>query len=297
MFGQMLGPKTGMLFYVGTFNKRIGFAMPSEPLHSHSLKVEKSARIKVTIYEEGQFKMFDGVATARKGSRENFSPGLIGLGMPPWLKISGEVRYSNMRIRKAGPADSKPKAQVAFFLGRLEKEKTYDSYLSLGIAFNNLKKYNKAVEAFAAAEKINPKEVDPILFAGKAMARMKKYDQASKTVERAVGNCVDNHADRRFGVLNYLTWMLATCSDPEVRDGDKAVKYAEEMVALLDENNHYWGNLNTIAAAYAEAGQFENAIKHLQSAIQAAEKADNGKLEDLKKKLKLYQDGKPFHQK
>jgi len=54
--------------------------------------------------------------------------------------------------------------------------------------------------------------------------------------------------------------------------------------------------LSTLAAAYAEAGRFPEAIQTAQRAIQLAEAQSNTRLTgELQSQLKLYQAGAPFH--
>jgi hypothetical protein len=58
--------------------------------------------------------------------------------------------------------------------------------------------------------------------------------------------------------LNNLAWMLATSEKPTVRDGKRAVKYARRVCE--QSNWNCWSFIGTLAAAYAEAGDFHRAI-------------------------------------
>ncbi len=88
--------------------------------------------------------------------------------------------------------------------------------------------------------------------------------------------------------------MLATCPDKKIRDGKQAVKYGI-LVCKLTENKNY-AAFDTLAAAYAEAGDFENAVKTQKQAIKLLPKAKDSKaLKRLDSRLKLYQAKKPYH--
>lgn len=58
--------------------------------------------------------------------------------------------------------------------------------------------------------------------------------------------------------LNNLAWMWATAVDPSVRRGKAAVRYAREACVRSDWN--CWAFIGTLAAAHAEAGDFEQAV-------------------------------------
>ena len=93
-------------------------------------------------------------------------------------------------------------------------------------------------------------------------------------------------------VLNGLAYTLATSRDPKVRDGATAILLGEKAVAVTQRRNP--ALLDTLASAYAEAGEFSKAVAVQEEAI--------GFLEDEKQKiefssrLKLYQAQKPYRQ-
>jgi len=84
---------------------------------------------------------------------------------------------------------------------------------------------------------------------------------------------------------NELAWMLATSVDATVRDGRSAVEFAEKAVAATQRKNT--AILDTLAAAYAEAGQFERAATVQQEAIDLL--PDQNQKEDFASRLKLYE--------
>ena len=70
-------------------------------------------------------------------------------------------------------------------------------------------------------------------------------------------------------IANELAWLLATSADPAVRNVDAATAAAEQL-AKDDENPHH---LDTLAAAYAAGGRFDDAVR---TAARAAELAEHG---------------------
>ncbi len=94
--------------------------------------------------------------------------------------------------------------------------------------------------------------------------------------------------------LNNLGWILATSSDASIRNGSEAVKLAQEADRVSGGGNA--GILDTLAAAYAEAGRFSEAVKTAERALNLAIRDGNKTLaEALRKELGLYQAGLPCH--
>ena len=98
---------------------------------------------------------------------------------------------------------------------------------------------------------------------------------------------------KSVAALNNLAWLLATCPDAGVRDGARAVKLAEraceaaghKTVALMD----------TLAAAYAAAGRYDDAVR---AASSAREKTPDGSplAAELESRLELYRSGRAVHE-
>ena len=89
--------------------------------------------------------------------------------------------------------------------------------------------------------------------------------------------------------LNSIAWLLSTYKIDEVRDGKKALYYAQKAVEL----NISAAFIDTLAAAFAELGDFEHALEYQEKAIKMAKK-ENKKIETYKKRLISYKDHKPW---
>lgn len=91
-------------------------------------------------------------------------------------------------------------------------------------------------------------------------------------------------------VLNNLAWVLATSPDSEVRDGKRAVELATKACELTDYNQPHI--LSTLAAAFAESGDFETAIEWSQKAVDM----ESDQEEQLAKELASYRGGRPWRE-
>jgi len=88
-------------------------------------------------------------------------------------------------------------------------------------------------------------------------------------------------------LLNNLAYLLASCPDTSQRNGSEAVQLAEKACQLLDYRMSF--PVNTLAAAYAETGRFDEAIWMEQKACAlASEAGEQGILKDYQELLALY---------
>src|SRR5260370_21042582 len=76
--------------------------------------------------------------------------------------------------------------------------------------------------------------------------------------------------------MKNLGWLLATWGDPSVRNGERAVEVAARAELLSGGEDPLI--LHTLAAAYAENGQFSQAVETAQRALQLAEQQKKGHL-------------------
>jgi len=92
---------------------------------------------------------------------------------------------------------------------------------------------------------------------------------------------------------NALAWILATSENSAIRDGANAVAFAEKAVAATNRKTP--ADLDTLAAAYAEAGQFEKAVPTEQEAIALVQTAADKN--DYTTRLKLFEAHVPYRAK
>lgn len=94
------------------------------------------------------------------------------------------------------------------------------------------------------------------------------------------------------GLLNNLAWLLATSPEAKVRNGKRSVELAESACQVTDYKEAHI--LSTLAAGYAEQGDFKSAIKWINKALEAA---DGEEKESIKKELASYEAEKPWREK
>lgn len=137
---------------------------------------------------------------------------------------------------------------------------------------------------FGKASKLDPKLGIVHVFRGQAYIDQEKYSQAERELRLALrtGNDVAEAHEA-------MALLLAACPHESVCDGKKAVEHATRACELVGWEN--WSYLSTLAAAYAQAGQFDRAVQWATKAIDLAPAENRG---ELQKRLSLYQAAKPY---
>jgi len=119
-------------------------------------------------------------------------------------------------------------------------------------------------------------------------AAVQAYEEAIRM--RPESTDIARSRPRRW-VQNNLAWLLATAPDSAVRDGPRALALAEQLVAWKRDDRAY---LDTYAAAYAELGRFDDAVKTQRRALDGL---GRGALrDDYRRHLKSYEEGKPWRE-
>ncbi len=99
--------------------------------------------------------------------------------------------------------------------------------------------------------------------------------------------------DYTANYCNDMAWSLATNREAPGRFGEAAVGLAEGACRMTEWKN--WMYLDTLAAAYADAGQFNQAVQWQTKALKLAPK-NVPTIQEVMARLQLYQAKKPYRQ-
>jgi Flp pilus assembly protein TadD len=100
--------------------------------------------------------------------------------------------------------------------------------------------------------------------------------------------------DRPF-FLNRLGWLLATSPEDGARNGPRAVELAERAVSLTGRQDTM--SLDTLSAAYAEVGRFDDAVATAGEALALADRqGSRATVPDLAGRLSLFQKRQKFRE-
>ena len=180
-----------------------------------------------------------------------------------------------------------------------------------------------ALKDFEAAVKADPKNVHGLQLRGSAYSEKGEKDKALGDFKEAVDLDPNNAATYLYrahlylvesepesaladleevmrrapdfpGAANDYAWTLATNPKDSVRNGHKAVEYAKK--ACHETDYKHAPSVDTLAAAYAEAGDWDQALKWQQEALTLAEKTHPDDVAGMKERLALFKGKKPFRE-
>lgn len=190
---------------------------------------------------------------------------------------------------------------------------------ALGQALVRLGRLDEALKAYARAVHVEPQNAKAYLEYGAALAHRQQLDQAVEVYERALEldptmstaafnlSLVHEARQQQSEALNVLrrglrwtpnqpllaerlAWILATTSDPKLRDGKEAVDVAERLVQSVPER--LAEALEAQAAALAAVGRFDAAVRAAQRAVDLAEQRNDARLAArIREQIKRYQAG------
>ena len=165
-----------------------------------------------------------------------------------------------------------------------------DAYLRVAMALEHKKKFALAAEVLRASVDLYPDHADSHYRLGLVLSKQGLYAQATEPYRRTLALRSDH-----LGAMNNLAWLLATCPLEIVRDGPEALARAEK--ASQQTEKPLAGTLDTLAAAFAETGQFDRAVETARQAMDLAEQNGQHALaQAIRARLELYRRGQPYRQ-
>ncbi len=149
--------------------------------------------------------------------------------------------------------------------------------------------YANAIADYTMALQLDPKIEMVHYRRGDAYHALRIYGKAEEDYVAALAR------DPEYpNLLNSWAWQLATCPDPKFRDGKRAVEMATKANEKFD-----WkisGHVETLAAAYAEISQFDEANKWEKKALELLDIKDVEQRKAMQQRVELYQAGRPFRE-
>lgn len=192
-------------------------------------------------------------------------------------------------------------------------------YFNRAVELNAKKDLDRAIADYSEAIKLNPNYREAFNNRGNAWRAKKEFDNAIADYEAAIriapkrglyhrnrGNVLMDKRDYEPALASFneaikidandadaadsAAWVMATAPDAKLRNGKRAVELATKACELTQWKNGSY--VDTLAAAYAEAGDFAEAVRRQQQAL-ANPEFDQSEGKNARNRLALYKAGKP----
>ena len=199
----------------------------------------------------------------------------------------------------------------------------WEAYFNRAISFREKGDIKRAIEDLTTVIRLNPNYANGYVNRSNAYIQIREWSKALDDCDMAIRidpNAAEAYFNRanvyaHFGnrqkelhdldvtislnpkkfkaLLNDLAWRRATSLDKENRNGPEAVAVATKACEMTDWKE--WAYIDTLAAAHAEAGNFDQAIKYQKEGLLLAE-AEPKLLAEARQRLSLYEQHKPYRE-
>ncbi len=259
----------------------------------------------IVLLQKGQLN--DGIAHYRAALRMQPDSWDAEYNLGTALLAQGKVDEAIFHCERAVAMEpNDPDGQVSLGNALLEKKRIDEAIIhyqkaiaiwpdhflarySLGRAFVEKGELDTAIAHCRAALLIRPDDADCHTVLAAALDEKGETAEAIRHYEKAL-----KIFPQSISALTNLAWLLATSSSESLRNGGKAVEIARQADQLSGGTNTVV--LRTLAAAYAETGQFGKAIESARTAMQLARMHDDDSLTtELEQQIALYRLHMPYH--
>jgi protein O-mannosyl-transferase len=165
-----------------------------------------------------------------------------------------------------------------------------EAQLNLALTLQMAGEIDESIAAYEQLLRVQPHSEQAHLGIGNALMTRGRLDEALRHFREAIRLNPQSSA-----TMARLAWILATHPDPNVRNGDEAVRLAEQSCKL--SGYQHTQTVSTLSAAYAEKGRFDEAIRTADQALELARSQNQGHLIPLIQNLRQsYQAERPYRE-
>lgn len=161
-----------------------------------------------------------------------------------------------------------------------------DLLLQIAAMYQASKQSEKAIDAYGTVLAADAANVAAYRGRADSYLSLGKQADAIADYEKAL-----THEPKNSGALNNLAWVLATSPEEPLRNGKRSIELAKLACEVTEYKQAHI--LSTLAAGYAESGDFETAINWSKKAVELGADELKGQ---LKKELESYEAHKPWRE-
>ncbi|UCE59689.1 MAG: tetratricopeptide repeat protein [Phycisphaerales bacterium] len=200
--------------------------------------------------------------------------------------VDARVNLGNMLLKQGNLDEAVRQYRQAV----KDTPKSSNAHYNLGTALFRQGKLEEASAHFRQAVEINPGLARAHYMLGLAQAGLGLFSEALQQFREAARIKPDWPAP-----LAKAAWIMAVNPDASIHDETEAIRMAERAADMTGRRNG--PILDTLAAAYAAAGRFDQAVATEQAAIDlASQRRDDRLLEHMRLRLDLYKQERPYQE-
>ena len=206
------------------------------------------------------------------------------------LEIKPDYAEAHNNLGNALARRSEVDSAIAHYRMALEIKPDYvAAHNSLGKALSEQGRIDEATAHFQRAAQLKPDDAEAHINLGLALQARGRFDEAIVQLRQAL-QIKPDHGEAH----NNLAWLRATCPAAALRNSTEAIAHAQRAKQLLGDVP---GVLDTLAAAYAEAGRFPEALATARKALELTRQQNSQAMVNaLQARIGLYETGKPYYE-
>ncbi len=163
-----------------------------------------------------------------------------------------------------------------------------NAFLNRGNAYGAKLDFKRAISDLTESLRLNPNQAIALASRGQYYARTSEFEKALSDYNEAL-----RYDPKSNLAYNGLGWLRATCPVVAIRNGMQAVEAATRACELTNWDR--WQCVSTLAAAFAQAGDFDKAMSFQAKALNMTGASDKDRKE-MQSRLDLYKQRKPFRE-
>ncbi|MDZ8118582.1 tetratricopeptide repeat protein [Pontiella agarivorans] len=153
-------------------------------------------------------------------------------------------------------------------LNKQTDEERIEFLLHVAQAYFAEEDFDSAVSAYERILEIDPDHFQARYVVAHVYINAKQYGKAESLLLKLIDENPDD-----FKLMNNLAWLYATADDLKYRDGKKAVRYAQEALAISPDDHHVW---STLSEAHYINGDYERAYNAITTMAKKAARHGQG---------------------
>lgn len=188
--------------------------------------------------------------------------------------IAGMLLITSAFAQSAGSISNAPTSSLRLSEERT-KQKRIEFLIGVAKAYSQEGDLASASDAYERILEIDPGHQEARYLISHMYIQTKEYRKATDLILELMEDRPDDYT-----LLNNLAWIYATAEDPAIRNGAKAIDYAQEAMVQAPNDHHIW---STLSEAYYVSGEYEKAHRAIMHMARLAARYSAGLTEDAVK--------------